>query len=348
MGIKALHYAEKVPGGLGALDQLASCEDPRLAVPLFGKQLKNPLGVAAGLDKDAEAFSALFALGFGHVEVGTVTPKPQPGNPKPRVWRLPAQRAVINALGFPSEGADVVLCRVGGDARRREREREHQILGINVGKNKDTPLTDARSDYCQLIERFFDAASYFVVNISSPNTPGLRELQFGDYLKDLLTAVVQTNRATGEKRGQSGRPLLVKLAPDVDDEALEQIAETAVAAGVDGLVATNTTISRQAVPTAFKQHPGGLSGLPLLRRSQQVIRRLYRAVGKRVPIIGVGGVATAEHVVEHMRAGASLVQLYTGLIYGGPFLASQILRDLTQLADRKGWCSITELVGQDE
>ena len=346
LALDLLQFAQRAPSGLAWLRRWAGPADPRLAVQLWGLSFPNPLGVAAGLDKNAEAFAALFALGFGHVEVGTVTLRPQPGNPRPRAWRAPQVEALVNAFGFPSDGAPEVLLRVGGAQARRDRECASQILGINLGKNATTELDRAAADYVALIDAFFDAASYFVVNLSSPNTPGLRELQLKERFAELLSELVAANQACAVARAVAPRPLLVKLAPDLDDLQLEELATLAADRGAAGLVATNTTIERQGLPADLRHLPGGVSGAPLFQRANHVIGRLYQAVGERLPIIGVGGVFSAADLIAHMEAGASLVQLYTGLVYRGPRLPAQIAAGLRADADARGWRQISELVGQ--
>ncbi|MCA9672058.1 MAG: quinone-dependent dihydroorotate dehydrogenase [Myxococcales bacterium] len=331
--LKLLRAAQQTPGGLASLELFAAPSDMRLQVECFGLRFQNPLGVAAGLDKNADAVDALLALGFGHVEIGTVTPRPQPGNPRPRVWRVPEQGAVINALGFPSAGAEAAC------ARLRQRS-ERTVVGVNIGKNKDTALERAVEDYEACARALAALGDYLTVNVSSPNTPGLRELQHGEMLAEIV-------RRTRVAAGADGPPLLVKLAPDLSDAELERIATVAVDAGAAGIVATNTTIARDGLPAQYQEHPGGLSGAPLRARATEVCRRLYRDVGSRVPIVGVGGIASADDVLERVRAGASLVQLYTAFIFRGPGMAGQLVRDLSAAADREGWRSVSELVGVD-
>ncbi|MBK8481239.1 MAG: quinone-dependent dihydroorotate dehydrogenase [Proteobacteria bacterium] len=350
LALAGLAALARTPGGLALLRSRAAPADPRLEVRRWGLRFPNPLGLAAGMDKDARACEALLALGFGHLEVGTVTLQPQPGNARPRLWRLPDERALINALGFPSGGAALV-------AQRLKRLRQRSLLGrkgacgivgLNLGKNRATALADAAADYCALVEALDAVADYFTVNVSSPNTPGLRQLQLADALAELLTAVRQAADRVAAARGGARRPLLVKVAPDLDEAELEAIADAAIRAGVDGLVATNTTVARPAaLAEALRALPGGLSGPPLLEAARRVIRRLYRSVRQRLPIIGVGGVSNATEVLDHLRAGASLVQLYTAFVYGGPGTAGAIARDLGAAADREGWRAIDELVGSD-
>lgn len=340
LAVEGLRAVERVPGALALLGRATQVVDARLAQHVVGLPFANPLGVAAGLDKDGQAYPALLSLGFGHVEVGTVTPRPQPGNARPRVWRLTEQRALINALGFPS---------IGGEALRHRllRPRPAGVLGVNLGKNKDTPLAEAAADYCQLLPLFSDVADYFVINVSSPNTPGLRQLQLAADLRALVAAAVDVNRQAARAQQIAPRPIFVKVAPDFEEGELEAVVSAAVEGGAEGIVASNTTVDRAGLALADAEHPGGLSGVPLAGRARRAIARAYRTVGDRVPIIGVGGVANAADVLAHLRAGARLVQLYTGFVYGGPLLPRAILRGLCAAADREGWRHIDELVGLD-
>lgn len=349
LALGALAAAQRLPGGLMALGAFAARQDPRLEVSLWGLTFANPLGIAAGMDKEAQAVEALFALGFGHVEVGTVTSRPQPGNPKPRLWRLTSERGLINAMGFPSEGAEALGARLGALTASRVSGRVPQgrVVGINLGKNRDTELAQATQDYTALIDALFDMADYFAINVSSPNTPQLRSLQLGQELTRLVETCVAVNRAAADRRQTRPRPLLIKLAPDLEDDQLQSVARAAVDAGADGLIATNTTVDRSTLHERYHDLPGGLSGQPLRERAKRAVGLIYRAVGQSVPIVGVGGVSDARDVVAMVRAGASLVQMYTGFVYGGPAIAGEIVRDLSKRADKEGWQSITELVGVD-
>jgi dihydroorotate dehydrogenase len=344
LGLVGLRSAQRF-GGLPFLRRFAAADDSRLQCRLFGLSFANPLGVAAGMDKDAEAIPALFALGFGHIEVGTVTPRPQPGNDRPRLWRLPAERALVNALGFPSRGAHAMKTAL--ERLDRTQLPVNGVLGINLGKNRDTPLQEAATDYADLISALDPLADYFTINVSSPNTPGLRELQQATYLRELLAKAKDALAQAARARGGPERPLLLKLSPDLPDEQLPPVAEAALAGGVSGLVATNTTIEREGVAPAWRSLPGGLSGPPLKERSRHVIKLLYRTVGDHVPIIGVGGVGSATDALAHIRAGASLVQLYTAFVYGGPATAGKILSDMLAVADAEKWSHVSELVGVD-
>jgi dihydroorotate dehydrogenase len=337
IAIHVLRLATVTPGGLSLLRTYAPAPDPRLNVKCFGLDFPNPLGVAAGLDKDAEAIAALFALGFGAVETGTVTPVPQPGNTRPRVWRVPEHRAVINAMGFPSGGMHLVKRRVAG-------RRFPGVLGINLGKNRHTPIEDAVSDYLAVLDLLWPESGYLTINVSSPNTPGLRELQGRDALATLVRAVQERNRDKAEIYGLDEKPVLVKIAPDLDDAALDDVLAGAVDGGASGLIISNTTVDRSAIGAEYADLPGGLSGAPLRDRANSLVSEAIRRLGKdRIPIIGVGGISTANEVIERMQAGASLVQIYTGFVYVGPGMPGSILRDLSAFCDREGVRSITEL-----
>jgi dihydroorotate dehydrogenase len=340
LALRGLAAAERLPGGRPALRTLAPPPDDRLRLRVWNLPFANPIGVAAGLDKQGVAIEALLALGFGHVEVGTVTLRPQAGNPRPRVWRVPEQGGVVNAMGFPSAGAAAVR-------NRLLPLRPPGIVGVNIGKNADTPLDRASDDYVALVEALFEVAQYITVNVSSPNTVGLRALQVADQLTAMLTDLQAANARMASVLRRRPRPLLVKVAPDLSDAELEGIAEAALAGGAAGLVATNTTIDRANLPARYQDHPGGLSGAPLRERAEHVLRVLYRSAGAQLPLIGAGGIATGADALARIRAGATLVQLYTAFVYSGPALPGRILRELSADADRNGWRSITELVGVD-
>jgi dihydroorotate dehydrogenase len=288
---------------------------------VMGIDFPNPVGVAAGLDKNAEYVDALAALGFGFVEVGTVTPRPQPGNPKPRLFRLEEHQALINRLGFNNQGVEQML-------RNLERARFGGVLGINIGKNFDTPIERAADDYLACLDAVYARASYVTVNISSPNTRDLRDLQSSERLDGLL-AVLMGRRASLAERHGAVKPLLVKVAPDLDDAQIDAIAALAVKHRVDGLIATNTTVAREGV--AGHRHsfePGGLSGRPLFAAATRVLRRLSEALKGRVPLIGVGGILSGADARAKIEAGASLVQVYTGFVYRGPALVAEARRAL--------------------
>ena len=297
------------------LSPLLTRRMPSFPVKVLGLSFPNPVGLAAGLDKNGAHIDAMFALGFGFVEVGTVTPKPQPGNPKPRMFRLPENNAIINRLGFNNDGVDALVRNV-----EKARRKGNGILGINIGKNKDTPNESAALDYVHCLEKVYPLADYITINISSPNTAGLRELQEEQALRRLLG---ELKEAQGRLWTRHGRrvPMLVKVAPDLADEDIDVTARVLGELQVDGVIATNTTVSRIAV----QQHPlakeaGGLSGEPLMAKSTAVLRMLRTRLPDQIPIIGVGGILTGADAVKKMAAGASLVQCYTGLIYRGPTL----------------------------
>jgi dihydroorotate dehydrogenase len=294
---------------------------PRNPVHLMGLTFPNPVGLAAGLDKNADCFNALGALGFGFVEVGTVTPKAQPGNPRPRMFRLEPAQAIINRMGFNNRGVDHLVANV----RRR---RYDGILGINIGKNAATPVESAVDDYLACLDKVHDVADYVSLNISSPNTPGLRSLQFGDNLKSLLTPVVIRRNQLSEVSGRNV-PLLVKIAPDMTDEEVRETAACLKSVGVDGIIATNTTVEREAVThLTFGDEAGGLSGPPVRDKSTHVIAVLADALDGDLPIVGVGGVDSLEAAKAKIAAGASLIQVYTGFIYRGPRLIRELVAGL--------------------
>lgn len=338
--LQGLHIAERLPGGIAAMARDVPEPDPRLNVEAFGLRFGNPLGVAAGLDKDAEAVDALFALGFGAVEVGTVTPRPQPGNPRPRVWRIPGDEAVINAMGFPSSGVTAVKKRLFG-------RQFPGVIGVNLGKNRETALENAARDYTRVLDDLWPMADYVVINVSSPNTPGLRELQGRKALDQLVGQVQRLNRWKADVFSQSPHPVLVKIAPDLDDWALDEVLQGAIDGDANGFIISNTTIDRSVLTAPHPELPGGISGRPLRSKANELILRARAWLGEtnQLPIIGVGGISTGEHVIERMMAGASLVQIYTGFVYGGPGTPARILRDLSAFCDREGITSISEIIG---
>jgi dihydroorotate dehydrogenase len=299
---------------------------PGQPVDVFGLHFPNPVGLAAGYDKDGLAWQGLAALGFGHIEIGTVTPRPQPGNPKPRVFRLVKDCAVINRIGFPGLGADFVAGRL--DLRTLSKhsngKNRRVIVGVNLGKNKDTPLEEAANDYITLMRQFTLLADYLAINVSSPNTTGLRRLQGRDLLESLLKAI-------GKEREQisAGRiPILVKLAPDLSEEELYDALEVIVRTGMDGVIATNTTLGRDGLQLQQRGEAGGLSGEPLRTRSEAVLRSVLKKLNGRLPVVSVGGVMSPSDAKKRLDAGAALVQIYTGLVYAGPGLVKKILQNL--------------------
>ncbi len=335
--LRLLAVADRAPLLRQLLRRVPIHDDPRLHVSRWGIAFPNPLGIAAGLDKNAVAVSVWGALGWGHVEVGTVTPQPQTGNPRPRLFRLPADGALINRMGFPGDGADAVR-------QRLMRRGERPIVGINIGANKTSvDAGRAADDYVAALRLLAPCADYITINVSSPNTARLRELQGRAALDALVSQVIHARDALSHPV-----PLLIKIAPDLAPAEIDDILDVCLTHGIDGLVATNTTIARpSSLRSPARVESGGLSGRPLCARSSEVIRDLYRSAGDRLPIIGVGGVASAADVIEKLRAGASLVQIYTGLIYEGPLLARRICRDLAVFVEEQGLSSLADLIGID-
>jgi len=307
---------------------------PSKPVNAFGLTFKNPVGLAAGYDKDAMAIKGLSALGFGHLEVGTVTPKPQPGNPRPRVFRLLEDKAIINRMGFPSRGADFVSRSLRGALKGRRgnllsdariasgRNTSHNdiVIGVNLGKNKDTPLEEAASDYIKLMHQFMFLADYLTINISSPNTVGLRRLQGREMLENLL------GRINAERAAWSLKcPILVKLAPDLSNEELDDAIDVILNKYMDGIIATNTTLRRERLRSTYQEELGGLSGRPLRSRSEAVLRQVVKRVNEKVPVVSVGGIMKPDDAKRRLDMGATLIQIYTGLIYHGPELVKKAL-----------------------
>ncbi|MEW6993847.1 quinone-dependent dihydroorotate dehydrogenase [Colwelliaceae bacterium MEBiC 14330] len=290
-------------------------------INIMGINFPNPVGLAAGLDKNGECINAFAAMGFGFVEVGTVTPRPQPGNDKPRIFRLPEANAVINRMGFNNKGVDYLVSQVKSANFKG-------VLGINIGKNKDTPEEKAKDDYLHCMRKVYNYASYITVNISSPNTPGLRSLQYGAALDELLSSLKAEQQSLSEQYGKYV-PVAVKIAPDLTAEEVESIAQSLIDNNIDGVIATNTTLSREGVENLkFGDEQGGLSGQPVKEKSTQVIKLLSQALNNQLPIIGVGGIASSADANEKLAAGASLVQVYTGFIYQGPPLVKDIVNGL--------------------
>ncbi|NWG33366.1 MAG: quinone-dependent dihydroorotate dehydrogenase [Chloroflexi bacterium] len=312
----ALQVMQSVSPALWLLEQIYKF--PSKPVQAFGLTFKNPVGLAAGYDKDALAVRGLAALGFGHIEVGTVTLKPQPGNPKPRLFRLLEDEAVINRMGFPSQGAWKVAGRMAKAGRART-----AVVGVNLGKNKDTPLEEAAQDYIELMRIFAPRADYLTINISSPNTVGLRRLQGREMLEGLLGAMAKERHAL-----RLATPLLVKIAPDLNDEELEDAIGVILDKSMDGVIATNTTLAREELRSKYRRETGGLSGSPLRVRSEAVLKRVVGLVGGKIPIISAGGILHPEDGKRRLALGASLVQVYTGLVYRGPGLVREIVRAL--------------------
>jgi dihydroorotate dehydrogenase len=342
LGFGLLRGLLAVPGAKALVGWLCRARDPVLVQTVFGRTVTSPLGLAAGFDKDARGPAALAALGFGAVELGTITAQAQPGNPKPRMFRLPRDRALLNRLGFNNRGAEVAA------ARLRRRPAGVELLGINIGKTKLVDEAGALADYARSAELLASAADYLVVNVSSPNTPGLRDLQAVDKLRPLLAHV----RATLDRVSPTRRvPLLVKIAPDLADDDVDAVADLALELGLDGVIATNTTIARTGLVTPADEvaalGAGGLSGAPVAARSLAVLRRLRARVGDRLVLIAVGGIATADDVWARVRAGATLVQGYTGFVYGGPLWPRRLHRGLAARVRAAGLTSIRDAIGAD-
>jgi dihydroorotate dehydrogenase len=310
----------------------APADDPRLGVDALGLHFSNPVGLAAGFDKDAEIPDAMLRFGFGFVECGTLTPKPQPGNPKPRLFRLSEDRAVINRMGFNNRGIETAAQRLAQRERRG-------IVGLNIGANKDS--TDRVADYAVGFERLASFADYITVNVSSPNTPGLRGLQNRDELQRLLDTLTRV-------RGANPKPLLLKIAPDLDGQAMDDIAEVVVNSGIEGLIVSNTTVARPSTLKSINAgEAGGLSGRPLLEASTQVLKQMRNRVGPRLTLVGAGGISNGSDAYAKIRAGASLVQLYTALAYEGPGLVARIKRELLECLARDGFARVIDAVGAD-
>lgn len=327
LGIEALKL-----GGASLFQR--SEEFPALEVGRFGLRFSSPLGVAAGFDKNGVVVNQLASLGFGFVEVGTVTFEPQTGNPKPRLFRLQADRALINRLGFNNDGAAVV-------AERLRKIERRCVIGVNIGKNREVPIEEATANYLKCFDLIHPVADYIVVNISSPNTPNLRELQQAESLDGLIGTLQTRNSELG------GKPLLVKIAPDLTEAEIEQAVDVCILNDVAGIIATNTTISRDGLRTADAEDigAGGLSGKPLAKRSTEVISLIYKYSNSKLPIIGVGGIFSAEDAFEKIAAGASLVQAYTGFVYAGPTFAGDVNSGLAAIIRDRGFTNIDEAVG---
>lgn len=311
-------------------------DDPRLAQTVWGLEFANPVGIAAGFDKDARVPDAILRSGFGFAEVGSVTPRPQTGNPRPRVFRLADDRALINRLGFNNEGHAAALARL-------QRRSARGIVGVNIGANKDS--ADRIEDYVAGLEAFWGVAGYFTVNISSPNTPGLRDLQAPQELDTLLARLMEVRTRLAEQSGRT-TPIAIKLAPDIADDDLPEIVERLVARSVDGIIVSNTTLRRDGLKSpVYADEAGGLSGPPLFQRSTALLAKVYVLTEGRVPLVGVGGIDSGEAALAKIEAGASLIQLYTGLVYHGPDLVSSIKRALLTGIEAKAVKTIADLVG---
>ena len=358
--LSSVEFISKIPGFLPLLRKVFVEENPLLHTQLFDNVIDNPIGLAAGFDKDGRIHPALFALGFGFVEIGTVTPHPQKGNPPPRLFRLPEDQAVINRMGFNNQGAwkmaerlvaktlkiksaDADLFEVSGDYPANI---SSGMLGINIGKNKDTTLENATDDYVSALSTLHPFADYFTLNISSPNTKDLRNMQEKEALRILLDSVC-ARRDELDRNHSRNTPLLVKLAPDLDEDALKNSVRVMQEFSIQGVIATNTTVARPVLKSKYRTETGGLSGKPLQKRSTEMIRTLFAELGTDIPIIGVGGIFNGADAYEKIKAGAAAVQIYTALIYEGPGLVRKVKAELADLLERDGYKSVSEAVGAD-
>ncbi|TCP69604.1 quinone-dependent dihydroorotate dehydrogenase [Baia soyae] len=339
--VRSLQTLQRMSYLAKTIQQKWEVKHPSLSSQVVGVSFPNPVGLAAGFDKHANVYPALAHLGFGFVEVGTLTPRPQSGNDRPRLFRLPEDQAIINRMGFNNHGVE--------DAVRsfQTLSRPTIPIGINLGKNKNTPNEQASQDYIIGLQTLYLYGDYFVINISSPNTQGLRDLQEANALKKLLTDILQTRDHCIQSH-QVKKPIFLKIAPDLTEEQLTEIIEIVLHTNIDGMIATNTTLSREGLQNQVSSHEtGGLSGRPLTSRSTEWISQIYRITQGKLPIIGVGGIFTAEDAYAKIRAGASLVQIYTGMIYQGPAVVKQINQGLVQLLERDGFPSVEDAVGVD-
>ncbi len=321
--IRSLEAAQDSGKGQWLLQQIAG-NIPSRPVNLFGLTFPNELGVAAGFDKDVRVTSGLSQLGFGHVEVGTLTPKPQKGNPRPRIFRLREDQALINHMGFPNCGVSAATERL----KKVSSKKRNFIVGVSLGKQKETPLESAADDYHKVMKEVYSAADYLVINISSPNTPGLRNLQSSEHLNRLLRQLSASNMALALSNNCEPKPMLLKMAPDLTWSEIDKLLEVASEQSINGIIATNTTLRRKGLESSIQSQNGGLSGSPLFERSLEVISYVAKQLSGSLAVIGVGGVSSAADVAAMLAAGASLVQIYTGLVYQGPQLAGRILRTL--------------------
>lgn len=340
--VDGLGALSRIPGMAAMFQSLYGVpSNPQTTVSLCGLTFPNPVGLAAGLDKNAKAVRMFSSLGFGFMEVGTVTPRPQIGNDKPRLFRLPPDEALINRMGFNNVGAEAMADHL------KQAGRQRIPIAVNIGKNKDTPNEQAEEDYRACIRKLYPYGDFFVVNISSPNTPGLRNLQHGAELESLVGAVKDEMEKQSAAYKLPRKPVFVKIAPDLTGNELEYMVETFVKTKVSGVIATNTTISREGLSHHHSKETGGLSGKPLTAKSTEVIRSVYRLTGGKLPIIGAGGIFTAEDAYEKIRAGASLVEVYTALIYKGPGLLRELNEGVLSLLKRDGYTHVTEAIGAD-
>ncbi len=358
--LSSVEMVSKIPGVIPFLRWLFREESPVLHTKLFGKTVNNPIGLAAGFDKDGRIYPALFALGFGFVEIGTVTPLPQAGNLKPRIFRLLEDQALVNRLGFNNQGIQKLVEKLDLGTKKISTEEADMInqsseqhekfssgmLGINIGKNGDTSLEKAREDYVSALSALHPFADYFTINISSPNTEGLRRLQEKQMLRELLESVC-SRRDKLDQNHIRKTPLLVKLSPDLDDQGLQNCTGVIKEFPIQGVIATNTTLDRQQLKSSQKIEQGGLSGKPLKERSTEVVRTLFQELGNEVTIIGTGGIFNGTDAYQKIRAGAAAVQIYTALIYEGPGLVRRIKQELAELLERDGFNCVTDVIGID-
>ena len=358
--LSSVEMASKISGVIPVLRWQFQKESPVLHTKLFGKTVNNPIGLAAGFDKDGRIYPALFALGFGFVEIGTVTPLPQAGNLKPRIFRLLEDQALVNRLGFNNQGIQKLVEKLDLGTKKISTEEADMInqsseqhekfssgmLGINIGKNGDTSLEKAREDYVSALSALHPFADYFTINISSPNTEGLRRLQEKQMLRELLESVC-SRRDKLDQNHIRKTPLLVKLSPDLDDQGLQNCTGVIKEFPIQGVIATNTTLDRQQLKSSQKIEQGGLSGKPLKERSTEVVRTLFQELGNEVTIIGTGGIFNGTDAYQKIRAGAAAVQIYTALIYEGPGLVRRIKQELAELLERDGFNCVTDVIGID-
>lgn len=341
--IDGMHTMSRLPGFHAMMHGMYGVKPTEeLSTKLWNIEFPNPIGLAAGLDKDAKAASVFSSIGFGFVEVGTVTPEAQSGNELPRLFRLPPDQALINRMGFNNEGASSM-------AENLKKLHNRKVpLAVNIGKNKVTPNDKAADDYRTCIQELYPYGDFFVVNISSPNTPDLRKLQHGQELEELLSTVIDEMKRQQAKHNENEqKPVLVKIAPDLSTDELNDMIDTIIHSGVSGIIATNTTLSRDGLTHTFASEAGGLSGAPLRQRSTEVIRHIYRRTEGKLPIIGVGGIFTSEDAYEKIRAGASLVEIYTALIYQGPEMNKRLNAGLRELLLKDGFTHLSQAIGID-
>ncbi len=329
----------------GAMERLFLVEDSRLRVTLGSLTFLNPVGLAGGFDKNAVAVESLPGFGFGFMEIGAVTALPQPGNPKPRLYRLPKDQALINRLGFNNEGADLIAARLG--ALRKNGHFPRIPLGINIGRSKIVQTKDAVADFLFAFEKLYPHGDFFTLNVSSPNTPNLRDLQAKSLLRDLLRAIQEKNRQLAGQLKMKEKPIFVKIAPDIEFSQVDEIVEVVESEKVTGIIATNATAFIREKLVSGINEPGGLSGKPLKGKATSFIRHIYQATRGRLPVIGVGGIFTAEDAYEKIKAGATAVQIYTGFVYEGPGAIKRINRGLLRLMERDGFKNILEAVGAE-